>query len=77
MAAEVLRPDYGPSSPDRVIAHVYSVGRMAVALAEGTCLQVSDLDGTTRAPGRRSAAALRRLMGVEMFIGSSRVCPAA
>lgn len=39
-----LRPGYGPSSPDQVIAHVHSDGRMAITLTEGTCLQVPDLD---------------------------------
>ena len=31
-----LQPDYGPSSPDQVIAHVHSDGRMAITLTEGT-----------------------------------------
>lgn len=28
--APPLRPGYGPSSPDQVIAHVHSDGRMAI-----------------------------------------------
>lgn len=39
-----LRPGYGPDSPDQVIAHVHSDGRMAITLTAGTCLQVPDLD---------------------------------
>lgn len=39
-----LRPDCGPSSPDQVIAHVHSDGRMAITLTEGTSLQVPNLD---------------------------------
>lgn len=51
-----LRPGYGPSSPNQVIAHVHSDGRMAITLTAGTCLQVPDLDEWQLLAANRCAA---------------------